>query len=106
MKIETKYNIGDIVYFQTHSKIEKAKVINIRVELTYIGIFEPIYTMTTEFDSYKLWGKSDNIDLAEGKISDSPVSLIQKQIEGYNRQINDLKEIIASLEEDIKNFNK
>lgn len=50
MKVETKYNVGDVRYYLYERKIVKAKISSIFVKLNTKGISEEIYNIQFSSD--------------------------------------------------------
>lgn len=55
MKVETKYNVGDVRYYLYGRKIVKAKISSILVKLNAKGVSEEIYNIQFRSDMFNLF---------------------------------------------------
>jgi hypothetical protein len=103
MKIETKYNIGDVVFFEKYGSIAKGKISDVVISSNRHGL-GVIYEVNTAPDWYERlsfsWVKY-NIKLTENDlhssmsdIAEKKISQLQDEIELKNKEINRIRESV------------
>jgi hypothetical protein len=97
MTIETKFNIGDKVYYGDETICYDGKIYDIKISF-FGGSAIIMYVVDTniisEKDRYK--------DFDEGRLYSSPDELLKMQIRRYEKQIEHLREKIIELKKKIK----
>jgi hypothetical protein len=97
MTIETKFNIGDKVYYGDETVCYDGRIYDIKISF-FGGNAIIIYVVDTQFinqqDRYK--------DFDEFRLYSSPDELLKMQIRRYEKQIEHLKEKIIELKKKIK----
>jgi hypothetical protein len=97
MTIETKFNIGDKVYYGDETVCYNGKIYDIKISF-FGGSAIIMYVVDTniisEKDRYK--------DFDEGRLYSSPDELLKMQIRRYEKQIEHLREKIIELKKKIK----
>jgi hypothetical protein len=105
MIIETKFNIGDTVYYGDETSYEKGKVDDIRIEF-YFNNHYIFYKV--DMDYYTGYsGRQDSVryrDFNESMIFSSPSNLIEQQVAYAKKQIEGLEEKIEKLESQLKSL--
>jgi hypothetical protein len=106
MKIETKFNIEDYVYYGDENSYDLVKIIDIKISFLLDKIFI-IYKIDFEHEKpFKYPDHKKYEDVGEGYLYASPHSLIEmqiarceKEIENKNKKIEELKAQLKSLPE-------
>lgn len=97
MIIETKFNIGDKVYYGDETICYDGKIYDIKISF-FGGSAIIMYVVDTQVinqqDRYK--------DFDEGRLYSSPDELLKMQIRRYEKQIEHLREKIIELKKKIK----
>ncbi len=107
MIIETKFNIGDTVYYGDESSYDKGRIDDISI----------IFALNTHYIMYKVdtdyytsfRGRPDNVrykELGESMIFSSPSNLIEQQIDWNKRKIEVIKSEIEKLELQLEKLTK
>lgn len=107
MIIETKFNIGDIVYYGDETSYEKGRIDDIKIQF----FFDKHYVWYKVDKDYgtSFTGRPDNVRFAEFNefgIFSSPSNLIQQQITYTKKQIEGLEDKIEKLETQLKQLPK
>lgn len=107
MIIETKFNIGDTVYYGDEISYEKGRVDDISIHFM-LNTYCVMYKVDKDYyTSFK--GRRDEVrfqEFGESMLFSSPSNLIEQQIAWNERQIEGIKEKIEKLESQLKSLNK
>ena len=93
MEIKTKYDIGDILYYEDRDDIESGKVV--RIETSVNGDKRVVYTLEEKnkhfFPSYLRINISPRLKiLNEDLLYKSPIDLIDSKIKKHEKAIKEL----------------
>lgn len=97
MIIETKFNIGDRVYYGDETVCYGGSIHDIK-----ISFFGGSVIIMYEVDTHVISEKYRYKDFDEGRLYSSPDELLKMQIRRYEKQIEHLKEKIIELKKKIK----
>ena len=105
MIIETKFNIGDIVYYGDEKSYEKGRVDDIKIEFCFDRHYV-FYKVDKDYNT-SFTGRPENIrfqHFGESMIFSSPSNLIQQQIAYTKKQIEGLEGKIEKLKTQLKSL--
>ena len=107
MIIETKFNIGDTVYYGDETSYDKGRVDDMSI-LFMLNTHIVMYKVDKDYyTSFR--GRPDNVrfqEFGELMLFSSPSNLIEQQISWNERQIEGIKEKIEKLKSQLKSLNK
>lgn len=105
MIIETKFNIGDTVYYGDETSYEKGRVNDIKIEFFFDKHYV-FYKVDMDYHT-SFSGRPDDVrykQFPESSLFDSPSNLIQQQIAYTKKQIEGLEGRIEKLETQLKSL--
>lgn len=98
MIIETKFNIGDRVYYGDENTCNEGRVVDIQ-----IVFFDKRYSISYKVDTQVINEKDRYREFNELSINSSPNELLQMQIMRCERQIAGIKDRIEEIKKRINN---
>lgn len=107
MIIETKYNIGDTVYYGDEKSYEKGRVYDIKIEFSF-DRFYVFYKVDKDYFT-TFTGRREEIrfqEFNEQNIYSSPYELIEMQITWNENRIKIINGEIDKLKEQLKTLKK
>ena len=103
MKIETKFNVGDTVFFDYYDSIEKGKIVDLDISASKHGS-SVVYKVNSALPWYELfsyrWDKH-NKQFRERELYPSIVEISEKKIAHLQLEINIRNEKIRKIKEQV-----
>jgi hypothetical protein len=107
MKIETKYSIGDTVFFEQYGTIAKGKIVDVEISSNRFAL-KIVYEVNTAPDWYEMfspiWSKyskkfvEDGLYSSASEVSDKLIARLNNDIDAKNKHINKIMEQISKLQ--------
>lgn len=107
MTIETKFNIGDTVYYGDESSYDKGRVDDINIHF-YLDKYYVKYKIDKDYFT-SFTGRRDDIrfqEFGEHSIYSSPYELIEKQITWNEKKIDEINNAIEGLKVQLEKLTK
>ena len=104
MKIETKYNIGDVVFFDKYGAIANGKIVDVRISSDRHGM-KIIYEVNTAPSWYEMFSfrwlrysinlKENELYSSMSDVAEKNISQLQDEIDIKNKEINRIREQVS-----------
>ena len=103
MKIETKYNVGDTVFFNYYDSIEKGKIVDLDISASKHGssVVYKINNAPAWYDLFSYRWDKYNKQFREEELYPSIVELSEKKIAHLQLDINIRNEKIRKIREQV-----
>lgn len=104
MKIDTKYNIGDIVFFDKYGAIAKGKIINVVISSSRLGtnVIYEVNTAPSWYEMFSFRWLRYSINLKENElyssmfdVAEKNIAKLEEEIEVKNKEINKIRESVT-----------
>jgi hypothetical protein len=103
MKIETKYNIGDVVFFDKYGSIAKGKISDVVISSNRygLGVIYEVNTAPSWYEMFSFMWRKYSINLTENDlyssmsdVAEKKISQLQDEIDIKNKEINRIRESV------------